>query len=203
MKDNSFDSEAFSLDDSEINDETEDMNIEKNINNLELIKVISDILSAIIEENEKLPNIKQIILKQKKMFFSEKTIPNILIYDYLKRIQEYTFIERNTLILSLIYIDRLCTLGQITLTYYNIHRILFGSILVSIKYNEDTFYGNDYYAEIAGIKINELNLIEYNFILLCNYQIFVSDEIFNHYNSYLISSREIKKNISSVKKEEF
>ena len=94
-------------------------------------------------------------------------------------------------------------MGQITLTYYNIHRILFGAILISIKYNEDTFYGNDYYAEIAGIKINELNLIEYNFILLCNYQIFVSDEIFNHYNSYLISSREIKKNISSVKKEEF
>jgi hypothetical protein len=151
------------------------MNEEKNINNLELIKVISDILSTIIEENEKMPNIKQIILNQKKMCFSEKSIPNILIYDYLKRIQEYTFIERNTLILSLIYIDRLCTLGQITLTYYNIHRILFGAILISIKYNEDTFYGNKYYAEIAGVKINELNSIEYNFILLCNYDFFVSE----------------------------
>ena len=105
MKDNSFDSEAFSLDDSETNKETEDMNEEKNINNLELIKVISDILSTIIEENEKMPNIKQIILNQKKMCFSEKAIPNILIYDYLKRIQEYTFIERNTLILSFILID--------------------------------------------------------------------------------------------------
>ena len=201
MKDNSFDSEAFSLDDSEINEETEDMNEEKNINNLELIKVISDILSTIIEENEKMPNIKQIILNQKKMCFSEKAIPNILIYDYLKRIQEYTFIERNTLILSLIYIDRLCTLGQITLTYYNIHRILFGAILISIKYNEDTFYGNKYYAEIAGVKINELNSIEYNFILLSNYDLFVSDEIFKHYNAYLISSSEIKKSISSGKEE--
>ena len=51
------------------------------------------------------------------MCFNEIAIPNVLIYDYLKRIQEYSFIERNTLILSLIYIDRLCTLGQITLTY--------------------------------------------------------------------------------------
>ena len=50
-------------------------------------------------------SLKQILLNQKKMCFSEKTIPNILIYDYLKRIQEYSFIERNTLILSLIYID--------------------------------------------------------------------------------------------------
>ena len=62
MKDNSFDSEEFSLDDSEVNEETEDMNEEKNINNLDLIKVISDILTTIIEENEKLPNIKQIVL---------------------------------------------------------------------------------------------------------------------------------------------
>ena len=201
MKDNSFDSETFSLDDSEINEETEDMIEEKNINNLELIKVISDILSTIIEENEKLPNIKQIVLNQKKMCFNEKTIPNVLIYDYLKRIQEYSFIERNTLILSLIYIDRLCALGQITLTYYNIHRILFGAILISIKYNEDTFYGNNYYAEIAGVKINELNSIEYNFILLCNYDLFISDEIFKHYNAYLISSSEIKKSISSGKEE--
>ena len=177
------------------------MNEEKNINNLELIKVISDILSAIIEENKKLPNIKQILLNQKKMCFSEKTIPNILIYDYLKRIQDYSFIERNTLILSLIYIDRLCTLGQITLTHYNIHRILFGAILISIKYNEDIFYGNNYYAEIAGVKINELNSIEYSFFLLCNYDLFVSDEIFKQYNAYLIFSSEIKKNISLVKEE--
>ena len=95
----------------------------------------------------------------------------------------------------------MCNLGQITLTHYNVHRILFGAILISIKYNEDTFYGNNYYAEIAGVKLNELNSIEYNFILLCNYQMFVSDETFKQYNDYLISSSEIKKGISSVKEE--
>ena len=144
---------------------------------------------------------KQILLNQKKMCFNEKTIPTILIYDYLKRIQEYSFIERNTLIVSLIYIDRLCILGQITLTHYNIHRILFDAILISIKYNEDIFYGNNYYSEIAGVKIKGLNSIEYNFILLCNYQMFVSDETFKQYNDYLISSSKIKKSISSVKEE--
>ena len=95
----------------------------------------------------------------------------------------------------------MCNLGQITLTHYNVHRILFGAILISIKYNEDTFYGNNHYAEIAGVKLNELNSIEYNFILLCNYQMFVSDETFKQYNDYLISSSEIKKGISSVKEE--
>ena len=88
------------------------------------------------------------------MAFSSSIIPNISIEEYLIRIQTYANIEKNTLILSLIYIDRLCKIASITLTYYNIHRILFISILISIKYNEDQYYNNKYYAEIAGVKLN-------------------------------------------------
>ena len=121
------------------------------------------------------------------MCFSAKCIPSISIYDYLKRIQNYTLIEKNTLILSLIYIDRLCKLGKVTLTYYNIHRIIFAAILISIKYNEDNFFDNKYYSEIAGIKLNDLNLIEYTFIKLCDFKMFVSKDIFDKYNTYLNS----------------
>ena len=198
MKDDSFDIEADIYDDSDICGETDSksQNEDQNLNNFELIKAISDTLTTILEENKKLPNLKEIILKQNKMCFSSNSIPNISIYDYLKRIQEYSNIENNTFILSLIYIDRLCTLGKITLTYYNIHRILFGAILISIKYNEDNFYDNKYYAEIAGVKLNELNLIEYNFILLCDFQMFISDEIFKQYYTYLISLPKNKNNNS-------
>ena len=74
-----------------------------------------------------------------------------------------------------------------TLTYYNIHRIIFGAILIEIKYNEDNFFDNKFYSEIAGIKLNELNLIEYTFMKLCNFKMFVSKDIFNKYNIYLNS----------------
>ena len=191
MVDKSFDSEGESFD-SELGNETSETEIisikdEPAVNNLELIKSISLTLTTLLEENAKLSNINDIILNQNNMCFSSNTIPKISIYDYLKRIQTYTKIEKNTLILSLIYIDRICQKSKLILTYYNIHRILFGAILISIKYIEDEFYDNKFYAEIAGIRTNELNSIEYNFINLCNFKIFVSDDLFNKYNSFLNS----------------
>jgi len=194
MAEKSFDSENESFDSElENSNETENisLNEEPEINNIQLIKSISIILNTILEENSKLSNINDIILNQNKMCFSSNSIPKISIYDCLKRIQTYTNIEKNTLILSLIYIDRICKKSKLILTYYNIHRIIFSAILISIKYNEDNYYNNKYYAEIAGIKLNELNSIEYNFIKLCDFKIFVSDEIFNKYNSYLNSMGKI------------
>ena len=190
MTDKSFDSEESS--NSELGNETNEteiisINDEPEIKNIELIKSVSMTLNTILKENSKISNINDIILNQNKMCFSSNSIPKISIYDYLKRIQTYSQIDKNTLILSLIYIDRICQCGKVTLTYYNIHRILFGAILISIKYNEDNFYDNNYYVEIAGIRINELNAIEYNFIKLCNFKMFVSDELFNKYNIFLNS----------------
>ena len=188
MSEDSFSSEEESFD-SEFDNETasKSMTEEPKNMNLELLRSISSTLSTILEDNNGKPNLNEINLKQSKMFFSAKCIPSISIYDYLKRIQNYTLIEKNTLILSLIYIDRLCKLGKVTLTYYNIHRIIFAAILISIKYNEDNFFDNKYYSEIAGIKLSDLNLIEYTFIKLCDFKMFVSKDIFDKYNTYLNS----------------
>ena len=189
MKENSFDSEANDSSDSDLGNETEakSQKEETQIKNKDLINAISVTLSTIIEENKKLQNYKEILMRQSKMIFSSKTIPNISIYDYLIRIQTYSLIEKSTLILSLIYIDRLCELCKLTLTFYNIHRIVFAAILIAIKYNEDNFYDNKYYAEIAGVKLKELKLIEYQFVELIDFNMYVSDEIFNKYNTYLNS----------------
>ena len=167
--DTSFDSEAESIDsDKEIKEQKED---EKNLVNLDIIKSINDSLSTVLEENKKLSNYKEIILKQSKIW-----------------IQKYANPEKNTLILSLIYIDRLCKLGNIVLTYYNIHRILFSAILLAIKYNEDEFFENNYYADIAGIKVLELKFIEYNFFCICEFNLYVNDDTFISYSRFLNKS---------------
>jgi hypothetical protein len=190
--DASFDSEAENSEsDKEIIDSKEE---EKLIENLNIIKSISNSLSTVLEENKKLSNYKEIIIKQSKMCFSANTIPNISLYEYIIRIQKYSLTEKNTLILSIIYIDRLCKIGNIVLTYYNIHRILFTAVLLAIKYNEDEFYDNKYYAEIAGIKPCELQFLEYSFFCICNLNLYVSDEIFINYSRYLNGYEDNKKN---------
>ena len=197
MADNSFDSENLSGESIEDDRETKNQcdkvknknkNEEKNepkILNINLINSISNTLITILEENKNSNNYKEIIKKQSKMIFSSMNIPNISIKDYLIRIQTYSEIERSTLILSLILIDHTCKKSGLILTYHNIHRILFGAILISIKYNEDTYYDNKFYSEIAGVKLKELKAIEYSFLELNDFNVFVNYNEFEQYKKFL------------------
>ena len=183
----SFDSEADS------DAETEIEIVEKPeqpIENINIIKSIFNLLSTILDNNKNLPNYKYILVKQSKMCFSSKSLPDISLYEYLIRIQKYSQIEKSTLIFALIYIDRLCKIGKIILTDYNIHRILFSALILAIKYNEDKFFDNDFYSQIAGIKMAELKIFEYNFLYLCNFNMFVDEETFDKYNRNLPNPKE-------------
>jgi phosphate system cyclin PHO80 len=164
---------------------------ELKIKNIKLIQAITEILTKIIEENKKQENYKEILLKQKNMIFSANSIPKISIFDYLIRINKYSEIEASTLICSLILIDHISQSSGIILTYYNIHRIIFAAILASIKYNEDSFYDNKFYAEIAGVKLKELNMIEYTFLELTDFNVFVKTEEYKEYTIYLKKFYEI------------
>jgi hypothetical protein len=57
-----------------------------------------------------------------KSGFTSKKPPAITIEAYLERILKYSHIEESTLILSLIYIDRVCDINNIQMTNFNIHR---------------------------------------------------------------------------------
>ena len=119
------------------------------------------------------------------MYFSANSIPSISIKDYLIRIQSYSGLEKSTLILSLILIDRMCKRSNVVLTIYNIHRILFSSVVISIKYNEDSYYDNTFYAQRAGVKPNELKLLEYQFLELNDFNVYVKDVEYEQYEKYL------------------
>ena len=119
------------------------------------------------------------------MYFSANSIPNITIKDYLIRIQNYSEIEKSTLILAIILIDHMCKRSGVLLTHYNIHRILFSSVLVSIKFNEDSYFDNNFYSQIAGVKPNELQKLEYIFLELNDFNIFVEDIEYQQYEKHL------------------
>ena len=116
----------------------------------EKIHLISSSFEKLIENkfsklNDSLFNLK---------VFENDEIPTISIQKYIERIIKYTNCEENTLILSLIYLDKIC-LKNINLTVYNLHKFVFASILVSIKFNEDKIYKNDYDACGAGVSLKE------------------------------------------------
>ena len=120
--------------------------------------------------------------------FKQIKIPEISILNYLLRIIEYSNVEENTLITSLIYIYKISK--KIKITYFNIHKILFTSILISLKLNEDEIYPFYYYSQIAGINQEELMQLELNFYSLIDFNLFVNEETFNYYQKIILNNIE-------------
>jgi hypothetical protein len=71
------------------------------------------------------------------------------------------------------------------LTNFNFQRLILTSILLAIKYNEDEYYSNEYYAKVGGISLREMNALETEFLLLINYSLFVDFDLFNKYKTYI------------------
>ena len=169
-----------------------------NSNNI-LIDNISAILESLIEENKNLQNYHELISKQKNLIFNSPDIPSISIQDYLYRVHSFSEIEDNTLILALIYIDKICDISSIILSEYNIYKILFTSIIIAIKYNEDLYYDNKYYARIAGVTLKELKKMESEFLRLIKFELYVNKNIFEKYKMYINKINIINKLVEEKK----
>ncbi len=87
-----------------------------------IVKALNKILKEIIEENSEESSNLPILEMQKKMAFNAKKPPAITIQAYLERIIRYTHLEESSLILALIYIDRVCDTQDLILSEFNIHR---------------------------------------------------------------------------------
>ena len=55
--------------------------------------------------------------------------------------------------------------------------------MLAAKFFDDAFFANSFYARVGGIKVEELNQLELNFIACINFSLFVCQEDFlNYYN---------------------
>ena len=155
-----------------------------------IIKSISKNLKEIIKEN--IQN-NQIQYVEKDIFYFDHK-PNISIDDYINRIYKYTKMNISSLIMSIIYIDRLCEINNYVLCINNIHKILLTACLVSFKYNEDININTKYYAEIAGIPIYDLNYLEFYFCVKLKFSFFVEYDIYQKYFEYFLKYNNDKNN---------
>ena len=153
---------------------------------MKMIEIISDLLNNICEENkDKSENINKNI----KPFMTE-SIPSLSIKDYLTRLSQFTKINESTIILILIYIDRIGKINKFVLTYRNIYKLILASMVIAIKYNEDNFYSSEVYAKLGGLSVPELNYLEFQFLILIKFSLFIEKDLFNKYYYNLLSFQE-------------
>ena len=153
-------------------------NLKKEVKLNELELKISEILTEISNQNS---NVEY----NPDDPFSTRSPPKVTLQYFLGRIKKYSQIEQSTLIIILIYADRMCTTSAIILNPHNIHRIILGCLLLAIKYNEDIYFTNEQYAKIGGVPLKELNRLEFISIEFLNFDLYISEDIYQKYLKYI------------------
>ena len=155
-------------------------------NNFGLVKIISELLIDICEEGKSNIDSKSALIKS----FISKKIPAISIQDYIERILKYSKAFKEIVIIILIYLDTICAKNKIYLNYNNIHKFIFAAFIVAIKFYEDDNYSISYYAKLGGISKKEAINLEYEFMCLIDFKLFVNQKLYEKYYSYLMSLQE-------------
>ena len=146
--------------------------------NIGLIFVKS--LLKILSENKQSPDYYSKIKKSQDFHFTILIQPAIPLLDYLRRILNFLKLDFSTLIIALIYIDRICR-EKVFLNEFNIHRIMVIAIYIAYTYNEDKTYDNNYLSLVSGMNKNEIVTLEEDFLELIGFKLFVDDELYNQY----------------------
>ncbi|KAF4659591.1 mitochondrial peripheral inner membrane protein [Perkinsus olseni] len=106
--------------------------------------------------------------------------PSISVHAYLKRFEKHFMCSRECYLIALIYLDRLsesCDC-QFRITRRSIHKFFLTALVIAVKYFDDLYYDNKYYAHVGGVRVAELNCMEATFLQLIEWHLFVSPEEF-------------------------
>ena len=149
-------------------------------------KIISEIFIVKCEEGKSNMESETNLLNS----FISRKIPKISIKDFIDRLLKYSKTFHEIAVIIFIYIDKICNKHKINLNYYNIHKLILAAFIVAIKFHEDENYSMSYYAKLGGISTKEAIKLEYEFISLIDFKLFVEQKVYDKYYSYLHSLDE-------------
>ena len=133
-----------------------------------LLKSISEIIILNCEENESIDKNSQ----RANLFLSDE-LSSIPINQYIENLVNDGNTTIEILIIVLIYLNRLSKNQNIIFNHQNIHKFIFAAFIAAIKFYEDDCYSMSYYSKIGGISLEEAIMLEYEFMNLIDYNLFV------------------------------
>jgi len=118
-------------------------------------------------------------------FYSSTPCP-LKIKPFLTRIANYSGCSNESLVLSLIYIDRLTVNNdKYMMTSHSFQRLVMTSILIAVKFYDDVFYKNSFYGIVGGVSCKELNMLEMRFLFEIKFDLFVRKRLYTRYHNCL------------------
>jgi len=157
-----------------------------------VVECVSRALIAAMEEGHLEGVIAPEAWKQNPDIFDSSQVPGITIQNYLKRLQACFRCSDAALVGALISMDRFLERCESAgkeprrVTKWNVHRLFFACLVVTVKYNEDLIYGNNHYAKSGGIHVREVNRMERFLLMGLDYHLRVQPEQYDFYESVLL-----------------
>ncbi|GAA0186657.1 hypothetical protein LIER_33945 [Lithospermum erythrorhizon] len=147
-----------------------------------LINFLSSLLEKLAESND----INSKFQPQKISVFHGLSRPNISIQNYLERIFKYANCSPSCFIVAYVYLDRFTQRQPaLPINSFNVHRLLITSVMIAVKFMDDMYYNNAYYAKVGGISTIEMNFLEVDFLFGLGFHLNVTPTTFYTYYSYL------------------
>lgn len=103
--------------------------------------------------------------------------PVISVAAYLERMRSFANCSQACFALTYIYIDRLLRKNpQIVISDLSCHRIALSAFVGAVKFLEDSYFPNRYYAKLGGVSLSELNHLELEFLSAMNWELYATPE---------------------------
>ena len=185
--------------------------INNNNANKELTETTSMESDYIIDVNT-MDKFKSYLLKQAEVFdddflYSAMHIPTRkyvpppdpqVIFEFCANIMILTKMEKEVIIITLLYLERFIFNTGLLLTSRNWRRIIFITMAIASKIWDDDSFENNHFAQVfKHLSIGEINLLERTFLEMVNYKVYVRcSEYFKYF--FIIKSIALKYNYNGV-----
>ena len=120
------------------------------------------------------------------------------IFEFCANIMILTKMEKEIIIIALIYIERLIFNTGLLLTNRNWRRLIFTVMVVASKIWDDDSFENNHFGQVfTHLSIGEINLLERTFLELIDYKVYVKCSEYLKY-FFIIKSIALKYNYNGV-----
>ena len=184
----------------------ENMEIDKNISDIkndDSINESNNVETNYIIDADNMEKFKDYLLKQFEIFdddflYYSMHIPQKRympppdpqsIFEFVANIMILTKMEKEVIIISLIYIERLIFNTGFIINSRNWRKIIFIALIIASKLWDDDSLENIHFSQVfTHLKIGEINLLERTFLELINYKVFIK---FGEYMKYYLAIKNL------------
>lgn len=122
--------------------------------------------------------------------FHSHEIPNINILLYYVVLSQNAGLHEAQAPAVLVLMERLCqTAAQkgfpIIINSFTIHRLILTTVLITSKMFNDTYYTNQFIAQVGGVSLANINELERFFMSMIDWNLFIKPEEFEQYEKGL------------------